>query len=739
MSNKPEGGDTISVYCRIKPTKRDAGFLKQDELENSIMRVHIPERGISRADGYVNNSKTQYNFQFNSIIPMEAKQDEVFDTVGRDAVQNVLEGVNSTIFAYGQTGSGKTFTITGGVDSYDQRGLIPRSISMIFQHMNKQKDAEYTCHISYLEIYNESGFDLLDPSHETKHLEQLPKVTIMHDEDGNAVLKNLSMHRANTEEEALNLLFLGDTNRAIAETPMNLASSRSHCLFTIFVEGRRRGSDTIRRAKLHMVDLAGSERAHKTGASGQTLKEATYINSSLFYLEMVIKALREKTTKNRAHIPYRNSMMTSMLRDSLGGNCKTVMVATVSSEAEQVEETISTCKFAQRVALIKNSAIVNEDLDPTLMIARLKGELGSLREEVSFLKGESGEGEVLNESEIAKLRSAIDTYVVDTDPYATLQMGKMTLTKLKDAFAIFKNLVIMARNDSANPQLTPQTVDNTAAVAELAELRTKLAEREQEVAILVNMVKQAKAGQTKPVDQSGQHSGGGSDVGSESSTGNWVKEVTPDLSSGAGGGGGRGGRAEAKPAAPKPAPRPPVIAVVGGVKLSSDASVLQDAEKAFEYFREQWPRAGSIEDNKRVLKEKFDLAKQLYEEVMESRSSIGYLKKTIEAVRRERAMEREGLAENADGSDANEENKLISDMDKEKAKYADVCGRLRNEKAAIEHIQKLMTTARGKLQADFDEWCLFKPSHFQNTLSSETISLLFNFSCSLNNNNNKMN
>lgn len=178
----------------------------------------------------------------------------------------------------------------------------------------------------------------------------------------------------------------------------------------------------MRRAKLHLVDLAGSERAHKTGATGQTLREATYINQSLFYLEMVIVALHEKATKARAHIPYRNSMMTSVLRDSLGGNCKTVMVATVSVEAEQAEESISTCKFAQRVALIKNDAVVNEDLDPTLLISRLKGELGAMREEVAFLKGEAGEGAALSPEEVAKLHAAIQAYVASTDPYATLQV-----------------------------------------------------------------------------------------------------------------------------------------------------------------------------------------------------------------------------------------------------------------------------------------------------------------------------
>ena len=140
---------------------------------------------------------------------------------------------------------------------------------------------------------------------------------MLEDEDGNYHLKNLSMHPASSEEDALNCLFLGDTNRAISETDMNQASSRSHCIFTISIEGRSTGSDTVTRSKLHLVDLAGSERVHKTSTSGQTLREAKYINSSLFYLEMVIVALHEKSKSGRTHIPYRNSMMTSVLRDSL--------------------------------------------------------------------------------------------------------------------------------------------------------------------------------------------------------------------------------------------------------------------------------------------------------------------------------------------------------------------------------------------------------------------------------------
>lgn len=152
----------------------------------------------------------------------------------------------------------------------------------------------------------------------------VPKVTMLEDEMGNFHFKNLSMHAVSSEEDALNLLFLGDTNRAIAATEMNENSTRSHCIFTIMLEGRKSDSDTVIRSKCSIVDLAGSERVSRTSSAGQTLTEAKYINSSLFFLEMVIVALYEKQKKRKdnIHIPYRNSMMTSVLRDSLGGNCK---------------------------------------------------------------------------------------------------------------------------------------------------------------------------------------------------------------------------------------------------------------------------------------------------------------------------------------------------------------------------------------------------------------------------------
>lgn len=220
-SNKQKQAESnIQTFLRVKPAKHPSGYFAQDDLEKGSLTFTLP--GNFKASDYVNNSKLHHSFHFNGIIDANATQDDVFKKVGVSAVQNAIEGFNSTIFAYGQTGSGKTFTLTGGPEKYSDRGIIPRAISMLYNEARTRTDVQFKAYISYLELYNEQGYDLLDPSHESKALEDLPKVVMLEDEHGNFHLKNLSMHPAESEEEALNLLFLGDTNRAIAETPMNM-------------------------------------------------------------------------------------------------------------------------------------------------------------------------------------------------------------------------------------------------------------------------------------------------------------------------------------------------------------------------------------------------------------------------------------------------------------------------------------------------------------------------------------
>ncbi|KAI9004755.1 P-loop containing nucleoside triphosphate hydrolase protein [Gaertneriomyces semiglobifer] len=333
---------TIQIYARVRPTRPNSKlhitperyWCSSGDQDQHHVGFRIPK---DQAAGMINNQREVYDFKFDRVFDMDAKQEEVFDTIAKPVVASVMDGYNGTIFAYGQTGSGKTFTITGGAERYNDRGLIPRTLQFIFKEAQKRHDFHYEVSVSYLEIYNEVGYDLLDNSRDAKKLEDLPKVSLQEDEEGRIHLRNLANIPAKDEEEALNLLFVGDTTRMIAETPSNPASSRSHCLFIISITSRREGEAQIRRGKLHLVDLAGSERVGRTGIGGNLLKEAKYINLSLHYLEQVIIALHEKSLGKRAHIPYRNSMMTSVLRDSLGGNCRTTMIATLAVEDELID------------------------------------------------------------------------------------------------------------------------------------------------------------------------------------------------------------------------------------------------------------------------------------------------------------------------------------------------------------------------------------------------------------------
>jgi kinesin family protein 6/9 len=751
----------IQTFLRIRPSKKPSGYV--EDIDGQSIKFNLPDM---RVDGQVNNSKLQHTFHFNGTIDMSATQEEVFNKVGAPAVQNALEGFNSTIFAYGQTGSGKTFTLTGGPERYVDRGIIPRSISKIYNEFRTRTDMQYKAYVSYLELYNEVGYDLLDPSHETKALEDLPKVKMLEDEHGNFHLTNLSMHAADSEEDALNLLFLGDTNRAIAETPMNMASSRSHCIFTISIEARVGGTDTIRRSKLHLVDLAGSERVKKTNSTGSVLNEAKYINTSLFYLEMVIVALYEKATKGRAHIPYRNSSMTSVLRDSLGGNCKTVMIATINPESVHTEESLSTCKFAQRVSLIKNRAIVNEEADPNLVIKRLKGEILGLREEVAYLKGEAGEGEALSPIALEELTQGCRAYCNDPDPHAVLQVGALSLTKIKDAFAIFKNLVLEARAKGGSREEGGGRNGDNQALGEEAQLlgqqvedlKACLLQRDNEIAILVNMVKKGKTADDVGLASRGASRSDAADQRNVMSAAQKAKQLQEqeqrqrdeeerrdleaaqksfefnakraDSAAVAATAGDRGDR-ERDSRSGALVPQQPKLTEyeqfqkrekerekeknellikrhLFGVPPPADRAIFDDAAKSFEWFQERCSLRGSVEENRDILRDKIGEAKTVGERANASRSAINYLKNSIEAIRRERALQRLDGSDSKSGEEGSdetpEEQSHRRAIEQEKVVYKESFERLRVLKPEIEHVRKILEKSRGTLQAQFDQW-----------------------------------
>ncbi|XP_039553834.1 kinesin-like protein KIF6 isoform X1 [Passer montanus] len=667
--------DTGGLSREIPADKQSYSVDNEEPLPS--LEIAVPR---DLADGFINNKRESYKFKFQKIFDQEAKQDVIFDSIAKPVAECVLAGYNGTIFAYGQTGSGKTFTITGGAERYSDRGIIPRTLSYIFDQLQKDSSKVYTTHVSYLEIYNECGYDLLDPRHEASRMEDLPKVTIMEDSDQNIHLKNLSLQQATNEEEALNLLFLGDTNRMIAETPMNQASSRSHCIFTIHISSKEPGSATIRRSKLHLVDLAGSERVAKTGIGGHLLTEAKYINLSLHYLEQVIIALAEK---NRSHIPYRNSMMTSVLRDSLGGNCMTTMIAMLAMDKRNIDESISTCRFAQRVALIKNEAVLNEEIDPRLMIFQLKKEIQDLRDELALVTGKQRTSE-LSQEELLQLDELIETFLKDDDPDSSLDVGA-DMRKIKYCFIHMKQIINHPMT-SGEKLLSQDISEEKNSNEELEKLKGLLQQRDNEINILVTMLKKEKKKARDTLSQL-----------NATSAGSTVLEQAPSMSLEESQSPSRCSSLKEAKVSSSSVPRLPFLSRATGGKMSLGY------QEAFEVFKQDHADSITIEDNKQLLKQRFDEAKCLGEKLNEVRNKINHLKGKII----QRQIQRAALAVSNPSEeltfDPVEEN-LRMQIEEEKKSYKTVYSRFKGLKVEIEHLQLLMEKVKMKLQKDFEVW-----------------------------------
>jgi kinesin family protein 6/9 len=365
----------IETFLRIKPNQDENSDIPHEIKNTNIIEVKIPDE---MRKGYVNNLKKVYEFKFNGIFDKNAQQEELFNLIGQKVIKNSLQGYNNTVFCYGQTGSGKTFTMCGS-KVWKERGMIPRILVELFKQVRNSKKYSYEIFISYLEIYNENAYDLLNRHHSEIDIENWKKILVYEDNGGNIMLKNLSMIKVDNEHQALDLLMTGNFIRHVSSTPMNQASSRSHAIFTCVIEGRELNSEIMRVSKINLVDLAGSERMRNTLYDSSTANETKYINLSLSFLEQVILALNEKSNGSRTHIPYRNSLMTTILKDSLGGNCKTILMANVSVEVDCLEETISTMRFAARCAKVENEITVNEHMDLNILVSKLQSENEELR------------------------------------------------------------------------------------------------------------------------------------------------------------------------------------------------------------------------------------------------------------------------------------------------------------------------------------------------------------------------
>lgn len=287
---------------------------------------------------------------------MNSRQSDVFDFSIRSTVDDIMNGYNGTVFAYGQTGAGKSYTMMGSdIDDEEGKGIIPRIVEQIFTSiLTSPGNIEYTVRVSYMEIYMERIRDLLVPQNDN-----LP----VHEEKSRGVyVKGLLEIYVSSIQEVYEVMRRGGASRAVAATNMNQESSRSHSIFVITITQKNVETGSAKSGQLFLVDLAGSEKVGKTGASGQTLEEAKKINKSLSALGMVINAL---TDGKSTHIPYRDSKLTRILQESLGGNSRTTLIINCSPSSYNDAETISTLRFGSRAKAIKNKAKINAELSPT--------------------------------------------------------------------------------------------------------------------------------------------------------------------------------------------------------------------------------------------------------------------------------------------------------------------------------------------------------------------------------------
>lgn len=366
MPPKTNDRESVKVSVRLRPlssSERESGFEKVVEIDQKNSNVRIK------------NPQGQYiQFSFDFCFPEDCTQEEVYNATALPIVNGVLEGYNGTIFAYGQTGTGKTFSMDGKPTG-ELRGIMPRAFDHIFEYIAANSaDTEFLVTVTYVEIYNNELRDLLSEK-------STEKLKIREDPAHGVQIKGVAVHKVKDVEELHALLNYGKKNRVVRKTNMNSESSRSHSIFSITVETLKQidGQDHVRSARLNLVDLAGSERVAKTGAEGVGFTEGVNINYELMILGNCIAAL---TSKGNTHIPYRDSKLTMLLRDSLGGNARTMMIAALGPADYNFSETMSTLRYAERAKKIENKPQVNMDPKDALLL-QLKNELEQLESQIN--------------------------------------------------------------------------------------------------------------------------------------------------------------------------------------------------------------------------------------------------------------------------------------------------------------------------------------------------------------------
>ncbi|KAG1474622.1 hypothetical protein G6F56_000250 [Rhizopus delemar] len=442
-------GNNIKVVCRFRPQN------KLEIKEGGVPIIEIEDDGTQLSL----KGETTSNYAFDKVFGSHTPQQDVFEYSIKSIVDDVTAGYNGTVFAYGQTGSGKTYTMMGSdIDDENSKGIIPRIVEQIFTSINDSpSNIEFTVKVSYMEIYMERVKDLFNPSNDN--------LAIHEDKARGVYVKDLYEIYVANRDEVYTAMKNGGSNRVVAYTNMNAESSRSHSIVVITITQKNLDTGAAKSGKLYLVDLAGSEKVGKTGASGQTLEEAKKINKSLTALGMVINSL---TDGKSSHVPYRDSKLTRILQESLGGNTRTTLIINCSPSSYNEAETISTLRFGMRAKSIKNKAKVNSDLSPAELKALLKK---AKTETVTF------------QTYIAALEGEVSAWrggnTLPSDKWVTLdKINKGDFAALPPAF---KSSAIMEDSRPNTPSVILEKDEREELLKRENELMDQIAEKETEL------------------------------------------------------------------------------------------------------------------------------------------------------------------------------------------------------------------------------------------------------------------
>ncbi|KAJ9593965.1 hypothetical protein L9F63_014606 [Diploptera punctata] len=462
--------ENVRVVVRVRP-------LSEKEIEcgfREITTVNTVNNTILVENPHAADGEPPKTFTFDTVFDTDSRQMDVYNETARPIVDKVLMGYNGTILAYGQTGTGKTFTMQGECSAPELKGIIPNSFAHIFGYIAKAAEGQkFLVRVAHIEIYNEEIRDLLGK-------DQSMRLEVKERPDIGVYISDLSGYVVNNADDMERIMTIGNKNRVVGATAMNAQSSRSHAIFTITIEHGKVGDDGkqhIKMGKLHLVDLAGSERQSKTGATGVRLKEATKINLSLSTLGNVISALVDgKST----HIPYRNSKLTRLLQDSLGGNSKTVMCANIGPADYNYDETISTLRYANRAKNIKNRARVNEDPKDALL-RQFQHEIEQLRKQLQDAgicdsgmepDGESDSSEGHKDVEKGSRRDSLDDFELQAKEKTVVKTAEDERDALKEKLqSLEKKILVGGENLLEKAEVQEQLLE--ASARELEQRRRK--------------------------------------------------------------------------------------------------------------------------------------------------------------------------------------------------------------------------------------------------------------------------